>query len=43
VSLSLRWFDWDFHGPRSTWILYDAAARKIAQSIFIDRAPGDLQ
>jgi hypothetical protein len=43
VSLSLQWFDWDFHGPRSTWLLYDAAARKIAQSIFIDRAPGDLQ
>jgi hypothetical protein len=43
VALSLEWFDWDFHGPRPTWVMYDAAARKIAQSIFIDRTPGDLQ
>jgi hypothetical protein len=43
VSLSLSWFDWDFHGPRPTWILYDVTARKIAQTIFIDRVPGDVQ
>jgi hypothetical protein len=43
VSLSLGWYDWNFQRPQSTWTLYDAAARKIAQSIFIDRAPGDVQ
>jgi hypothetical protein len=43
VSLSLEWFDRNFQGPQSTWTLYDAAARKIAQSIFIDHPSGDVQ
>jgi hypothetical protein len=42
VSLSLSWYDWDYRGPRPTWALYDAAARKIAAAIFIDR-PDELQ
>lgn len=43
VSLSLSWYEATFHGPQPTWLLYDAAARKIAQSIFIGRDPGDVQ
>lgn len=43
VSLSLSWYEPTFQGPQPTWLLYDAAARKVAQSIFIDRAPGDVQ
>lgn len=43
AALSLSWFDWDFHGPRPTWVMYDAIARKIADTIFIDRNPGSVQ
>jgi hypothetical protein len=27
-------------GPQPQWLVYDAAARKIAESILIDRRPG---
>jgi hypothetical protein len=40
ISLGLRWLG---PSPRADWALYDAAARKIADSIFIARKPGDVQ
>jgi hypothetical protein len=35
--------DWLGPSPRVDWTLYDAAARKIADSVFIARKPGDIQ
>jgi hypothetical protein len=43
VSLSLGWRERDILRSQPSWSLYDVAARRIAQSIFIDRAPGDVQ
>jgi hypothetical protein len=40
VSLGLRWLG---PSPRADWSLYDAAARKISDSIFVGRKPGDIQ
>lgn len=40
TALRLEWMG---PSPRSGWSRYDAAARKIADSIFAARAPGDLQ
>jgi hypothetical protein len=40
VGLRLEWMG---PSPRSGWSKYDAAARKIADSIFAARAAGDLQ
>lgn len=43
VSLELNWHERDIHRPQANWLLYDAAARDIANSIFIDRSLGDVQ
>jgi len=43
AGLSLSWIDFHFNGPTPLWIKYDAAARKIADSIFVARPSGDLQ
>jgi hypothetical protein len=43
VAVSVQWHDWDFHGPRPEWALYDTIARKIAESIFSSRDGGDIQ
>lgn len=40
VGLRLEWMG---PSPRSGWSKYDAAARKMADSIFAARPPGDLQ
>lgn len=40
VGLRVEWLG---PSPRSGWALYDAAARKIADSIFVARTPGDVQ
>jgi hypothetical protein len=40
VGLGLEWLG---PSPRSGWVHYDAAARKIADSIFIARTPGGIQ
>jgi hypothetical protein len=43
TGVSLSWDQGEFIGPQPEWLKYDAAARKIAQSIFIDRPAGDFQ
>jgi hypothetical protein len=43
AALTLEWSQGNFIDPKSDWIKYDAAARKMAQSIFIDRPAGDFQ
>jgi len=43
VEVALGWDRGEETGPQPEWLVYDAAARKIAESIFIDRSPGDLQ
>jgi len=40
VGLGLEWLG---PSPRSGWPIYDAAARKIANAIFVARTPGDIQ
>jgi hypothetical protein len=40
VSTGVRWLG---PSPRADWPLYDAAARKFANSIFVARPPGDVQ
>jgi hypothetical protein len=42
TAVYLGW-DQGYAGPEPDWLKYDAAARKIAQSIFIDRPAGDFQ
>lgn len=43
VGVGLGWEQWELIGPQAPWATYDAAARKIAQSIFIDRPARDFQ
>jgi len=43
VALILPWSERHFDGPQPSWLVYDEVARKVAQSIFADRPPGDLQ
>jgi hypothetical protein len=43
VGVHLGWEQGDFVGPQPDWLKYDAATRKIARSIFIDRPTEDFQ
>jgi hypothetical protein len=43
VGVRLGWDQGNMPGPQPEWLAYDAAARKIVESILIDRQPGDLQ
>jgi len=43
VALVFEWYQDNPPVPRSEWVRFDATARKIAQSIFVDRPPGDFQ
>ena len=40
---SIEWFEGNQVTPRAAWTAYDQIARKIAQSIFVDRPQGDFQ
>lgn len=43
AMLQFGWQESNFSGPGAAWASYDVVARKIAQSIFIDRPMGDFQ